>query len=59
LYETFYIKERFSITHMSERTIAPVSDFWIYNTMLIENECEEYGTGFLVGRLLLSHYMLM
>lgn len=29
---------------------SPVSDFWIYNTMLIENEYGGTGTGFLVFR---------
>jgi hypothetical protein len=29
---------------------APISDFWIYNTMLIENEWGDRGTGFLVAR---------
>jgi hypothetical protein len=34
---------------MSEGTLAPVFDFWIYNTMLIENEKGMHGTGFLTS----------
>lgn len=29
---------------------SPVSDFWLYNTMMIENEYGGHGTGFLVFR---------
>jgi hypothetical protein len=35
-----------SITPMS----TPESDFWLYNTMMVENEQGGHGTGFLIFR---------